>query len=266
LRLRRVVLSGFALLAPLLAVAAVAWACNPQAHLSVDKDTFAAGSAITVVGSYFPGNATITVSGSWGPPPMTVQTSAGGGFVTQVTAPGTPGNYNIAATRPTGGFAVVAFTVVPPSSALPPPPPAVAPAPAGPDTMVPSPLLAPALAGPKILRPARANEVVLVSRAGSLKLFCGRFELAGVTGTCGAMSTRAAAPLELRPKAFRAGAVGMGVRVRFYVSARVRKRIRAARRIRMRGTVVAMAATGSKTTATFAFTLKAARPATPPPR
>src|SRR5215212_6279177 len=45
---------------------AIAYACNPQAHVSLDKTSYQPGSAITVHGSYFTGNSAVTVSGPTG--------------------------------------------------------------------------------------------------------------------------------------------------------------------------------------------------------
>ncbi|HET8953545.1 MAG TPA: hypothetical protein VFN44_23685 [Solirubrobacteraceae bacterium] len=100
--------------------AAIAWACNPQAHISLNGTSFSPGQSITVYGSYFATNANVTVSGA-GNAPVTVKTSGGGGFtVSGFTAPSTPGSYTITATRPTGGFAPVSFQVVAPAQANPP--------------------------------------------------------------------------------------------------------------------------------------------------
>lgn len=247
---------------PFVAVTAAAWACNPQAHLLLDRDVYEAGSTITATGAYFPGNATITVSAPTGS--TTVQTSPGGGFSIQLRAPMTPGNYTIAATRPTGGFAPASFTVI----AAAPTPPAPDPAPEqGPTAVLPAPELAPDVAAPTILRPKLANEIVHLSRTNTVELFCGRFVTAPVSGTCGAVSTRrrsAGAPwLELRPKAFRAH-IGRPVLVRFRLHPRLVRRVRAARQLRMRATIVAEGELGGQTTKTFTFTLKPPKTPTKP--
>jgi hypothetical protein len=241
-------------LAALAVFAAAAWACNPQAHISTDETSYETGSVITIHGSYFPAEATITLSGSW-TPTTTVISSKGGGFTTQLPAPTTPGNYSISATRPTGGFAVASFAVVqatPPPPAPPPPPP-------------PPPPLAvietPAVPGPTILRSRPLTPTVTVSRAGVVELRCGRVEEIDVSGTCGAVSraTRAGSPLlTLRPKPFRA-LRSETMRVRFRLDRARLRQIRAAGRMRMRGTVVARGALGNTSTSTFAFTLKLAR-------
>jgi hypothetical protein len=93
---------------------AIAYACNPQAHVSLDKTSYQPGSAITVHGSYFTGNSAVTVSGPTGS--VGVTTSPGGGFTTTLTAPSTPGTYTITASRPTGGFAPASFSVVAPAA------------------------------------------------------------------------------------------------------------------------------------------------------
>jgi hypothetical protein len=74
------------------------------------------------------------------------------------------------------------------------------------------------------------------------------------------MQSGGTAPLiELRPKAFRAEAGGRVV-IRFHLKARALRAIKAARQVRMRGTVVAVGANGTATTKTFVFTLNAPRP------
>ena len=107
---KRVAVGILLLLVPLVSMAAVAWACNPQAHLALDQSSYEAGSTITATGAYFPPAASVTVSGPTGS--TVVTTSAGGGFTVQLTAPLQPGNYTITASRPTGEFAPASFTVV----------------------------------------------------------------------------------------------------------------------------------------------------------
>ncbi len=106
---------------------AIAYACNPQAHVSLDSTAVAPGQSITVNGSYFPSNATITVAGPVNT--VTVTSSPGGGFSTSVQAPSTPGDYTITASRPTGGFAPASFSVVAPAAPAPAVPTQSAPAP-----------------------------------------------------------------------------------------------------------------------------------------
>ena len=45
---------------------AIAYACNPQAHVSLDKTSYQPGSAISVSGSYFTPNSSVSVSGPTG--------------------------------------------------------------------------------------------------------------------------------------------------------------------------------------------------------
>jgi hypothetical protein len=103
----------------LLVPAAIAWACNPQAHITAACGTpnactqFAPGQSMTVHGSYFPGNASITITGPTGT--KTVQASAGGGFTTSYAAPSAAGDYVMSASRPTGGSAPLSFSVVAPA-------------------------------------------------------------------------------------------------------------------------------------------------------
>jgi len=89
--------------------AAIAWACNPQAHVTLDRTSASPGQTLTLYGSYFPGNATIQVSTPSGG--QTVTTSSGGSFSKSFTAPSQPGSYVVSATRPTGGAASAAFVV-----------------------------------------------------------------------------------------------------------------------------------------------------------
>jgi len=97
--------------------AAIAWACNPQAHVSLDRTSYSPGQSITAYGSYFPGNSNITVSGPSGS--STVQASGGGAFSASFVAPSKAGSYVISATRPTGGAASAAFRVVAPAATAP---------------------------------------------------------------------------------------------------------------------------------------------------
>lgn len=74
---KRVAVGILLLLVPLVSMAAVAWACNPQAHLALDQSSYEAGSTITATGAYFPPAASVTVSGPTGS--TVVTTSAEGG-------------------------------------------------------------------------------------------------------------------------------------------------------------------------------------------
>jgi hypothetical protein len=92
---------------------AIAWACNPQAHVALDRSSYQPGDSMTVYGSYFPSKAQITVSYPGGS--QTVTTSSGGAFtVSGIVVPTQPGSYSVSASRPTGGFAPASFTVASP--------------------------------------------------------------------------------------------------------------------------------------------------------
>jgi hypothetical protein len=102
----------------------------------------------------------------------------------------------------------------------------------------------------------RANRTIRVGRDGRFRLFCGRFA-EPVTGRCGGTGKlRARRRLDLGMRAFSARA-GTRVLVRFRLSRTSLKRLKAARKIRMKGVVVARDAHGNATTARFGFTLKA---------
>ena len=92
---RRRVTFATMLVAAFVVPVAIAYACNPQAHVSLDKTSYQPGSTITVYGSYFPATPTVTVSGPTGSVPS--RPRPGGGFTTTLTAPSTPGNYTITA-------------------------------------------------------------------------------------------------------------------------------------------------------------------------
>ncbi len=104
-RRRRVTFASM-MVAAFVIPAAIAYACNPQAHISVSQT----GSSISVYGSYFPPNVNVTVYPSWSAP-VAIKTSPGGGFGTKLQTPSTPGTYTVKATRATGGFAPASFTV-----------------------------------------------------------------------------------------------------------------------------------------------------------
>jgi Tol biopolymer transport system component len=108
----------------------------------------------------------------------------------------------------------------------------------------------------------RANGTIRVGRDGRFRLFCGRFA-EPVAGRCSGASARRAGAgkrrtrlLKLGMRAFRARA-GEPAIVRFRLSRASLKRLKAARKVRMKGTVVARDARGNATTAHFGFTLKA---------
>ena len=118
---------------------------------------------------------------------------------------------------------------------------------AGPDTT------GPAVSGSPL---TRANGTIRVDRRGRFRLFCGRYS-EPVTGTCGGRSAaaRRKRTLRLGNRAFSAQA-GRRVMVRFRLSRASLTRLKAAKRVRMRGVVVVRDAVGNATTARFRFTLK----------
>ena len=121
---------------------------------------------------------------------------------------------------------------------------------------------------------SRANGTIRVSPTGRFQLFCGRYS-EPVTGSCTARSTRpigttslaggrGVSPrrmLRLPAKPFSAPA-GRRVRLRFRLSSRDLVALTAARRIRMRGTLIARDRPGNRTTVSFRFTLRAPRTTT----
>ncbi len=256
----RILSVGLALPALLVAFAAVAWACNPQAHISVGLEVHRAGDPVFVYGSYFPPAAEVSVSASWGASATVTTSAGGGGFITELPGPAIPGNYSVSASRPTGGFAAASFTVEPALA----PPPAPPPPPPPPPPALPSPGLVsePDLLGPQIVRPAVAGETVRVSRAGSFELFCGRVQTAGASGTCGAKSGRSTPRgrvfLQIAPRRFEAQQ-GRRVVVRFKLSAQALRRLVSARRVGMVATVVARDRLGNRRSTTFRFALRAPR-------
>ncbi len=162
LRRRGVSIASLAVAAVVVPVA-IAFACNPQAHISLDKTSYQPGAAIGVHGSYFPGNTGVAVSGPAGG--ATATTTAGGGFQTTLQAPSTPGNYTITASRATGGFAAASFTVAAPAA------PAAAPqqAAAAPQTQAESPAPTAARTAPRFRTPdvARSQVTSTPDRGGS---------------------------------------------------------------------------------------------------
>lgn len=98
---------------------AVAWACNPQAHMSLNRTSYSPGQTIVINGSYFNDQDTIKVSGPNG---STTATPSGGGFRVALTAPSSPGSYTITATKDGGGYRAglpksASFAVASPASA-----------------------------------------------------------------------------------------------------------------------------------------------------
>jgi hypothetical protein len=264
------VLGAVVSLAPLLSVVAVVWACTPQAFIALDRDTYEAGSPMTVTGLFFPPQTSVTVNGLAAS--TTVQSSATGGFVTTVVAPEVPGDYVLytSGVTPSGEpipRSPAAFTVVarpPEPVVIPPPgqpPPAEQPPPPPAEQTVPSAALAPDLVGPRILRPQRSRETIAVTRSGSFTVFCGRFDESSVTGSCGLVSTRRIEAtgqpvLRLAQKPFRAWP-GRRVTLRFQLSPVQLQRLRSRGRLRMRANVVADDLLGNRRLLTFGVTLKA---------
>lgn len=81
----------------LLVPVAIAWACNPQARVAVDKPTYFPGDTMGVTGSYFQGDRTLTLSVEPGGASVTVRTSSNGFFATQIPAPTSAGSYTLSA-------------------------------------------------------------------------------------------------------------------------------------------------------------------------
>ncbi len=110
----------------------MAWACNPQGQLSLDRASYAPGATITVYGSFLPADAAIAVTGP--AESKTVTSSSNGSFTTTFVAPAAAGTYVISATRPSGGQASAAFAVTAGPSGAPPAldKPPTSPAPASP--------------------------------------------------------------------------------------------------------------------------------------
>lgn len=103
-------------MAAVMVPAAIAWACNPQAHISLNNTTYGPGESITVSGSYFNSGTcgcSVSTSGS--------STSASGSaWTATLTAPSQPGSYTVTATPSDGQFARAAsFQVVAPSASGP---------------------------------------------------------------------------------------------------------------------------------------------------
>jgi IPT/TIG domain len=80
-------------MAAVMVPAAIAWACNPQAHISLNNTTYGPGETITVSGSYFNSSTcgcTVSAGGS--------STSASGSsWTATLTAPSQPGSYTVVA-------------------------------------------------------------------------------------------------------------------------------------------------------------------------
>lgn len=146
--------------------AAVAFACNPQANISVDRTTVEPGATVTVNGSYFKSDTPITVSSPTGS--TTVTSSSGGGFTTTVTAPSSPGTYVISASKPTGGSAPASFRVAAPAAAPAPvssTPPAAAQQPAAAPAPAQSTASSPSFNEPGVSRSTRGTAQTQTSRS-----------------------------------------------------------------------------------------------------
>ena len=208
---RRHVTFATMLVAAFVVPAAIAWACNPQEQISLDKTSYQPGSAITIHGSYFPTSQSVTVSGPSGS--ATVMTSSGGGFTTSLPAPTSPGNYTINASKATGGFAPASFRVVAPVATAPTPsqqgaaPTNAAPAPqqqaARPNPQFNTPNVArsdaPASAERRATAPARSSGTATAPRAstgsaGTVTSATGQQVFSGSTAQAAPVQTFATAP------------------------------------------------------------------------
>ena len=126
-RKRRTVLLSVAVV--LLVPAAIAWACNPQAHMKcggAQGCQVAPGGSLNVSGTYFQTNTDLALSLDSGGAVTTVKTNAGGAFSTTIQAPSQPGSYTLLAKRSDGAArsglpARLSFEVTSSSSATPSP-------------------------------------------------------------------------------------------------------------------------------------------------
>lgn len=233
--------------------AAVYQVTNPA--LSVSPASGRPGSVATVTGSQFKSGP---VKLRWDSPdgPELASTSATGanfGFSRQITVPaGAVGTHSIVAV-PLGDpsdSASASFRVTAPPST----PPVVQ---TPPDSV-----------GPAIVAAAltSGNARLRASRRGVVTLFCGRYDEAGVSGRCGAKSTRRlkvpaasrSAVLKLGTKSFQATA-GKPVKVRFRLSRTGLRMLKKAKKVRMRGSVSVTDAKGNPSVVPFRFTLRAPR-------
>ncbi len=141
----RVRLVALSVMAVLLVPAAIAWACNPQAHMKCGGSqgcVVAPGGSLNVSGTYFQANNGLTLSLDSGGTVSNVTTNAGGAFSTSIQAPSQPGSYTLLAkntngTSRSGLPARLSFEVAAPSSAAP-SPTAQSPANAAPQAQSPS--------------------------------------------------------------------------------------------------------------------------------
>ncbi|HWC27805.1 MAG TPA: hypothetical protein VG474_14545, partial [Solirubrobacteraceae bacterium] len=86
-RRRRWGLVALVVAASALIPAALAFACNPQAYLTLDRGAYAPGDSVRVSGSFFRENANITVSIDRTGQSATVRTSGNGSFQTTFALP-----------------------------------------------------------------------------------------------------------------------------------------------------------------------------------
>jgi hypothetical protein len=79
--------------------AALAFACNPQAYLTLDRSAYAPGDSVRVSGSFFRGDTNITVSIDRTGQTATVRTSGNGSFATSFPMPSSAatGGYTVSA-------------------------------------------------------------------------------------------------------------------------------------------------------------------------
>ena len=102
-RRRRLGLAAIALAAIALIPAALAFACNPQAYLTLDRSAYAPGDSVRVSGSFFRENADITVSIDRTGQSATVRTSGNGSLQATFALP---------SNAATGGYTVQAIGYV----------------------------------------------------------------------------------------------------------------------------------------------------------
>lgn len=206
------------------------------------------GTRTTVTGTAF---ATVTVKLRWDSPTgPELASTTGPSFSTQVTIPSAAsGNHSIFAVPSINSAdrASAVFRITAPLL----------------EAVAPLDNVGPAIAGASL---TRENGTRTVSRKGEVRVFCGRFTEPGVAGVCSARSARAlrigkvkasrAVVLRLGAKRFRAQP-GQRVTPKFRLSKSSLKLLKAAKKVRMRGTVEARDAKGNLTKAPFRFTLKA---------
>ncbi len=111
----------------LLVPAAIAWACNPQAHMkAANGGNVGPGGSLSVAGTYFQANNDLTLSLDGGGNLTNVRTNSGGAFTATIQAPSQPGSYTLLAKNSNGAArsglpARLSFQVAAPSSAAPSP-------------------------------------------------------------------------------------------------------------------------------------------------